>query len=545
MSVRVCYVKRAQRGALLTGLRLCGSRADAPWQAPAPGAKTPADFDAAARWVRDHLAGTRSPDSLPALCLDADGGVFSWLSSPSRDPAVVATLARDGPGALDDSPSGASASPVEFFAPDDSESLVQPLAPALNGRARGLRLPGRGKAEPAPQAAERLAVLSQLDTPARLLIDALDRAGVGVEGVVSIWHAMIRAWDPAATRSAPAPADARVVADSSAPALAVVLNDAAGRLLWAWGRDGSLLAGGAIRVRGSQGHWQVSRDDASRLVNDWLAWAAQLGEAPSRVVCVVPPGEEGSEGLALFGEALASAWPGAGVDIAAHDDPLGATLSRLAERLEAAPAPRHADASPDHGLVRLTLRRGREHRRLYIWSAAAMVVAAGAVAAWGHAIRDRASDAARSAAEWDAAWRERVGQLYPDVPLVQIGRRPVDILREELQKKERLLRRPDKAEPAMPVLQELETLSFIIGDPAYTLEELSLDTRGLNRVRVVTDDISSAEGLLSALRDIDGSHMADWRERFSPKQDLQGGTPRVLAEFTGSWILPPREGGPQ
>lgn len=544
MSVRAGYVRRGERGTVLKGLRLVGSRSDAAW--PAPEGPPGAVFDAAARWIKDELAGTRTPDHLAALCLDADGGVFSWINSPSRDPAVVAAVARQADMDRSALGGGGASSPLDYFAPDQSESLIQPLAPSLNGHAKGLRLPRRraGRANPA-QESHRLALLAQLDTPARLLIDALDRAGVGVESVLSIWHAMVRAWDPGSRPATPG-ASERAVMDAAPPAIAVVLMDPDSRLVWAWGRAGGLLAGGAIRVRrgGDEAGWNADADDASRLVNDWLAWAAQLGEAPARVVCIVPPGEEESPAIAEFGRALAAGWTGASVDLVVNADPLGATLARLADVLEGAPAPVHTDASPDRVLVNLAMRRGRQHRALYLWSAAALVLAGATLAGWGYSVRRRAATISRAAAAGETAWRDKVKDLAPDLSLVRPGQDPLAILKSELDAREKRLRRPEKADPAMPVMQELETLSFILGNPDYTLEALSLDSRGLSKLQVVVPDIAQAEALLDALRSIAGSHMGEWRAKYQPRPDSSGGPSRVLADFTGTWARAPEENAP-
>lgn len=539
MTARVAYMMRSDRGVLLRGVRLAGPRDDDAWESPSRDASvaSPGDVAQAAAWVCERLSKTRAGLSLAALCLDAEGAAFTWVSSPTRDRRVVSALARETPEA------GGThiADSVNFFAPEDGGTFVQPLvAPVPVARSRAI-LPdsGKGKAADEGPLSERLAVLAATDSPARLLIDELDALGVGVEAVISIWHVLARTWDPSAV-SSDTPA-----APVSAPTTAVLVADLAqARLLWAWGHAGTLLAGGSLRL-GRAGNedtaWAMGKDQAARLATDWLAWAAQLGQAPSRVICVLPEGQE--EASAQFAQALGAAWADASVDVVSHADPLGATLRRYAEILEGTPAPSSTDVSPARGLTDLALRRGREHRRMHVWTAAALCVAAGVVTMMGIGLRRQADHALTQASQWDAAWRSRVSTTLPDMILQRPGVSPLTLLRSELENRERRTRRPEKAEPAMPILTELETLSFVIGNPEYTLESIELDTKGINRLRVVTADVRAAEDLLEALRGISGSHIGAWRDQFTPKPDKDG-TQRVLASFNGSWVRPAEGGTP-
>lgn len=538
MTARVAYMIRGDRGVLLRAVRLAGAREDQTWESPAQDAANagPGEIALAAGWLRDRLGKSRAGMTLAALCLDAEGAAFTWVSSPTRDRRVVAAVAREVP----ETGGTHIADAVEFFAPEDGGTFVQPLvAQEADGPSRSI-LPGLNRAKAQPQASfiERLAVLAATDSPARLLIDELDALGVGVEGVISVWHVLARTWDPSA--GAHETGDAPI----SAPTTAVLVADPRqSRLLWAWGQAGTLLAGGSLRVGrvgGEEQPWTIGTDQAARLATDWLAWAAQLGRAPSRIICVLPEAHE--ESSARFARALGAAWSDASVDVVTHDDPMGATLRRYAEILEGTPAPTSTDTSPAHGLSDLTLRRGREHRRMYVWTAAALCVAAGMITLIGVGLRRQGERALTEAAQWDVAWRDRVKTTLPDLILQRPGVSPLTLLRTELENRERRMRRPEKAEPAMPILSELETLSFVIGNPDYTLEAIDLDTKGINRLRVVTSDIGAAEDLLKALRDIAGSHIGLWREQFTDKPDKDG-TRRVLASFNGSWGRPADGGG--
>ena len=73
MSVRVCYLRRSDRGGLLKGLRLVGQEADESWPAepidsqaraqPAASvssSQSAQTYDDAAAWIKRQLASTRS-----------------------------------------------------------------------------------------------------------------------------------------------------------------------------------------------------------------------------------------------------------------------------------------------------------------------------------------------------------------------------------------------------------------------------------------------------------------------------------------------------
>src|SRR5262249_46805091 len=137
-------------------------------------------------------------------------------------------------------------------------------------------------------------------------------------------------------------------------------------------------------------------------------WSAQLGQSPTRIVCVglTSADQSSPDGAALAG-ALVQAWPGATVDAAADADPVGATLARLAAGPD---APDDALDSPRRSLVALTQRPGKLHRRLYQWVAAATFAAAAAIAILGWRMQGAAA-AAREAA--DTLHNERLKALAP------------------------------------------------------------------------------------------------------------------------------------
>ena len=235
------------------------------------------------------------------LCLDIEGGVCSWLTSPSTNPAVVAALARQSGRHEGDARGGNSA--VDFYASDSFSSSVQALEgrPDQNGghQARA----GSGGRGSAALDVQRLAVLAMGDVPGRLLMDALDRQGVPVESVASLWHSMAASWDPSAPRASVPGQEQALIGETASLTAVIIVDPQSKRLIWTWSRGGRLVVAGSMRVR--QGAAETNAvaqpgdspapvtvlygpEEVSRLAAEWLTWAAQVGQAPSRFVCVLP-----------------------------------------------------------------------------------------------------------------------------------------------------------------------------------------------------------------------------------------------------------------
>ncbi|MBX3388245.1 MAG: hypothetical protein KF691_02185 [Phycisphaeraceae bacterium] len=539
MSGRVCYVARADRGSRIESLRLVGARTDEAWAVPlAPAQNSDAGdgelFDergivAAADWVKSRtLGGKARSGSLSLLCLDAEGFSAGWITSPSTERRVVASVASAG---IASEEAGSAVGPgLGFYFPSDTESGVQPLAVATEPETKvaGVKVDADAVA---PTAALRVPVLVGADAPVRLLLDLLDQRSILVESVTTIWHAMARVWGEA-------PSDrANVVTEDSGVA-AIILIDQRGRLLWCWTAKGELLAGGSMRLATPDAVGRApspTAADAARLTNDWIAWGSQLGVVPRRVACIaaddpVGVGEDSASFRAgQFGAKLAGTWGGAGVDLVLDQDPIGATLARLASAT--------ADARPDEaaiaGLDGLSHRPGKLHKRMHVW--VALGILGGALLSAGAAWKLRASvglltEAAQSE---DSRWRELIQTSYPNImklPNVEPEDELNKILRREEQERER-----NKIEPMRPIIQELETLSLALADPEVDLESIDISA-GANAsviINVLTPDIKQAENVYKAITAISGSNIESWQQpSFS-----NAGT-KIKGVFTGKWRNP-------
>lgn len=535
MSVRIAYVSRSQRGARIDSIRLVGLSSDESW--PASGEATresDRSAEQAAAWLHERLSTLRDGQSLTLLCLDADGGVCAWLNSPTLDPASVAALARQGPmhpGATeeDESPDTSPRVPdaIEFFAGDALQSSIEPLndAPEESAGGRGLALLQRRK--PADARPRKVAMLALSDVQGRLVVDALDGLGVPVEETCSVWHLLCRAWDPGAAKTGGA-AEAEILT-------AVVMTEPeTGRLIWAWSRGGKLVAGGSLRLGGGENGPELVQADVSRLSAEWLAWSAQLSAAPQRVVCVLDKaaedGPQGSLGARGFGEALGKAWPGAVIDAGVHDDPVLATLRRAARLLEGTPRPQNP--APTTALVGLTARPTRQHRLMYIWLAGALLACAAVVGMTAWILHARSAAANRAAERWRATWTEFLQKENPEAIRPRVGKTAQEFLREQVLRREAQIRPPDRADEALPIMQELEAISMVIGNGDYGLDSVELAPTGA-RVTVFAKSLRDAEVLVPALGAISGSRLQDWSVTI-PRESGGDGS-RIRAVYRATW----------
>ncbi len=515
MSDRVCYMARDDRGGRIASLRLVGAHSDDAWSAPGAAAIDQAAADGA-EWVKSTLAMTSKSRSISVLCLDPDGAVCSWVSSPSADADLVrATIesaragSADGTGPLD---GGGYASAAHGRFPDlPGETSYEPLA------------------ERDGTDSQRLAVMSVPEVPARMLIDELDSRGVRVGRSISLWHAAAQAWDPSGPGAA---SNGTAIADH-APATAVVLIDPdAPRIVWCWSVRGALVAGGSIRLRSVREHGDapvVTRSSVGRLASEWLSWSVQLGVAPDRIVTVgaSDPDAEDALSIAQVGDAIGSHWPGASVAVVNDEDPIGTTLRRMvaAEDLGRTTPP---DAgAPRSALTSLTGRPTRAHRNMHVWAALALTIGAVGVSvvAWkvwsaGKAMGDVV---AQAQAERTAAFEE----VDPTL-LAQFD--PMASLQQRVQAERASLNVTESFPRPKPVLEQLETLSYVIGMSGVELESITISPLSVN-VNVRVDEIALAEQLDQSLRGIEGNRVA-WQP-FTTSADRRTG--KTKATFPAVW----------
>lgn len=572
MSGPVCYVERTGSGALIRAVRLVGDRLDVAWSPPARRGGEIADpgeivdsTRAAARWVAQQLP-SRGAKSLSSVCVDVDGGLCLWLSAPSSDPAIVAAAMSHGRSA-DDGGASEGGGGAGLMALVAAGAGMERSVQALDASGASSRAKATGERR-------RMAVLSVPDLTVRIFLDELDALGVEVDAVSTLWHAMAAAWDPDRRRAGGRSLADDGLADSPPQCSAVILLDpgaapgredgdgsaASGRLIWSWAAGGELVAGGAMRLRtvavpsapgdehgngeafegvrrvelASEGERTVvcGEPEVGRLIADWLAWGAQLGQGPSRILCVGPmPATQGA-GPGLV-ELLARGWNGAAVDAAVHPDPVGATLERTRDGTGV--EPERIASDPRASLVALSHRPGRAHRRMYHWAAAALVIAALAVGALGWRLGGAADEASQSAAKMRAdltASLAGLASIAPNIATPAGQADPEAVLRSTLASLQQSRPRLDHEEPILAELDRLiRAMAIEDVNPEMKLEELFLSSlSGSARLLLPADDGVTGQLITAELGKIPG--LIDWKGSGSGSMNRDN---RVW-NLSGAWI---------
>lgn len=504
MSAPLCYLKRTDRGDVLAGVRLVGAYTDDSWQAPD---NAGGEFDAvehvrltahaAGEWIANALRDAKGARSIDVLCLDVDGSACSWVTAPSEQSAVV-SAAYSLAGADE---SDVAIAPAEL-------STIEPMSSIAAGSGDE----------------RRVGLIASPDAVARLVLDELDQRGITVSRVCSLWQILAQAWDPAGpggdlvhTRLR----EDRVVATEQPTnaIMAVVMIEPTGKLVWVWSRAGEPIAGGSMRLRTGDSGCSIAPWDVSRLGNDWLAWSAQTGEAPRRVLVVAPDLDEQAADEALspaaFGTLLASAWPDATIDMAIEEDPLGETLAR-ASRIAENAAARGGSGSGKGArveLTSLTRRPGRVHRSAHRWVAVALLAFAGTLGAYSFS----QYQSARALKKQIAPIQDRQRDILLDSDShADLASEPIGLvlpqLRDQWEKRgaDRLLvRDSDKPKPILPELLnialQLEGYQYFGIEPKL----IELDPRRC-RVDILVPVSDVAYDFLESLKE--ASEEIEWDE---------------------------------
>lgn len=504
MNDRVCYIRRSDRGAVLRSLRLIGTHTDDTWQGS--GGADPLlvgrSINEGARWIRDRLgAGTGKSRVLSVLCLDTDGAVCSWVKPEDADESLL-TQATDGTNAEID---------PDALEPETHSGLSErfPQMP--------MELSFEFLDDDQTSTGSRAAVMATPDIPGRLLKDELDAIGIRVEKFTTIWHALACVWDPGA--GDPSKSAQRIVS-SDAPIAAVIAIDADdGRLIWSWSRGGELITAGSSRIAIAQSEHEplalIREQDIARLCSDWLGWSSQLGIAPSRIVLVGQPNQIESladpstpdpgtaennptptkRGLSAgeIGQAITRAWPDALVDLIEHRDPVGETLSRIASG---------AKGDTLGSLITLESRPVRAHRSMYRWAGVALVAVSIAISLLGVELFTQARAIQDQTRLVEIHRAESINNYDPELIMSPFVKETLNAKLGQIRKSQG----PLVVVQSKPILEELETLSFVFGVPGVEILSARLNNSNAT-VKIRVDDLSQAVELNLNLNAIKGSHL--------------------------------------
>lgn len=515
----MCYIRRADRGAALRGVRLIGPHTNDSWQAgdridPSLVAQS---INEAALWIKDRLASGSGSSSktLDVLCLDADGAVCSWVKPEDADPTL-----------LDAAISGA-------ISQHDFDELDAPTHTGVNERFPNLPMELNYEMLNPDETStgSRAAVMAIADVPGRLLKDELDSMGIRVECFTSIWHALASVWDPGS--GAPSNSVQRVVSSDS-PISAVIAVDASeGRLIWTWSRQGELITAGSSRVQLIKDEHElvphIRQEDISRVCSDWLGWSSQLGVSPSRILFignstqVVEPNTEPSNELnspnvngltpGQIGVALTKSWPNATVDLVEHDDPIGETLSKVKSGQDITP------------LSGLTSRPGKVHRSMYRWASMALVAVAATIGLFAYQLYSHADSIKEQTSLIEIDRMNAMNAFDPELVLSML---PVMDLQARLDQM-RSSQGPLSVKEAKPILEELETVSYVFGIPGIELDSIRLNNTAVTVIMRV-EEINQAEQVYQGLSAIRGSHLR-WSS-MAPKNQGQ----KIQVTYNARWI---------
>lgn len=330
----------------------------------------------ACRWLASQPA-TRK--RFAAMVLDIDESFCRWVKGASAAAPVLTAALRQQNQEWGDSGYVSFVEPVADIKAGAKASL--PFASFFNRKTANTdpeaALEAAEQAEANAAAGEAATVpahgsvaIALPDSLVRLVLDGLDKQGVKIAAVTSLWHAMASLTD-----------HTHQVDAAEAGPEAVLAVEPGRRVVWAWGHRGKLLAGGAVPLDAQAGaehsdQITASQRTARRLLLDWLSWAAQLGSVPARARLIGPA--DHPLVAALVGSLRANA-PGA--EFVVDNQPDG--VQAVAQRMCVQPRPpRASDAR--QALTRLSSRPNRATRQRYFTAAAALLLIATAIAGLGY-----------------------------------------------------------------------------------------------------------------------------------------------------------------
>jgi len=520
----VCYIRRVDRGGALRGLRLVGEHTDDTWHAnmQADPSLIAESIAQGARWIRDRLDASASKSrNLSVLCLDPDGAVCSWVKPEDADTSLLDALIAG---------TSVKHTPDELDEPESHQGIGERF-PKLP-----LELSFEFLDADETSVGSRTAVIAYPDVPGRLLKDELDTIGVQIDQFTSIWHAIASVWDPGTGN---ATHDSQRIVSSDAPIVALIVIDAQdGRLIWTWSRQGRLIVGGTSRIALAQGEHEhlplIRHEDIARICSDWLGWSSQLGLAPVKILFIGKPRQVESpadpasvlpeqsqpyahRGLsaAQIGVALSKAWPDATVDLIEHDDPIGESLNKLALENQ------NQNFGP---LSNLENRPGKIHQRMYQWAGIALVAISAMIGLLGYELFTQAEQVNQKT---DQVKIQRLEAITDFDQALVLSPFVVKDLQNQLTQM-RQSQGPLTISKSNPIMEEFDTLSYVLGTPGIEIATLRLNNNTVT-ITIRIEDIAQAEQINQSLTAIKGSYL-----RWHPFE-LKNKGQQIEVTFVARW----------
>jgi hypothetical protein len=446
--------------------------------------------EAAASFLQEHTS--RAGDKIDAIVLGVDDARCLWVSAPSANAQVLTAQVRKRAAEWGENRVGAT---------------IQPLARAVRPNSTIARLLQKEKT--APLGTAHVSVLEVFDGPLRLLLDRLDRSRFRPARVLSHWHALAAAWGGASDDAETA--EVRAV---------VSLHPNERRLVWAWARDGRLLAGGGAMLNVSEGD-QKEADAAGalgRVALDWLTWSAQLGVAPARVSVV-------GEGGSALANALKERFKDVETSALGKGDAIADMLRTILEAGD-----QDADGGeidPRRRLVGATERSGVTQRRMLRVSAAAVALLGGAAFVMGFRVQATAGDMQTESARLLQEARQTVQEVAPAYANQQDVVRAMESALAAIREENPALEPPP---PPRPIYHEVaRLLSAVAETEDAEIGVINIDERSPT-AQIDTQGFGPGE-LLQARLDSNADQLRwTWSS--------VGAAPNVRWRLTGLWRLP-------
>ena len=87
----------------------------------------------------------------------------------------------------------------------------------------------------------------------------------------------------------------------------------------------------------------------------------------------------------------------------------------------------------------------------------------------------------------------------------------------------------------MPVLQEIESLSLLLGNPDYRIESIEVDSLKDVRLTLQVNSLEDAEQLLASLKDLSGLNTQEWEARYPSGTARPDPSQKLKMTYIGRW----------
>lgn len=467
----------------------------------------------ASRWVAQQPSVKRR---INAAVLDITDATCRWVQSPSAAaPVVAATLRTQTEEWSSRLPLGGIEPIIDELPTARSFEFIRSRLESRAAKDRATGTPADATNTSATETGARMAVLIMPDALVRLWLDRMDRSGVAVDSVLSLWHALALAWGESEDRGT----------------RAILLVDGEGRIAWAWATGTRLIVGGSLQLERpdtgdeSHSHRHRSESAAQRISLDWVTWSAQLGVAPDELLVVAAARDPLAEDLL---SALSKRWEGLPARQTRSDHPLRETVARAGAAIRTTP---RAERGPRRCLSRLSNRPTRATRRRYLAMSCSLALVAAAVVALGYRLNEEGKDRRARAAEVRSETLTMVSEAVPGFnqnQSIQIQ------LRERISQLENT---PTFNDPPSPrpiyenMLSFLEFLQENYPDAKIRRIKLSQGGNPPNEIEIDMPSLSARTDLIADLSTLD-SQIA-WEPRATRRNSPTGVT--TVLDLVGNW----------